>query len=311
MHGTWQHEADGFTETVVPRSAPRVRVDLKRFAASDRLATFIRRSLPKLRAHRGSRNRRLSNAASPRADSATLQCSQAELCQAREKNYVEGVYPNTRAALLCAVYQRGSWVGSDCRHRKLKSQSIAQIEQCQALVFWWEWHQTNHFIDAFWGRPGDFRRPAFKVSCSVGSSQAGAEAPPSSRQHPSTFSSAPVHRSWCRHCVASKGRSHATVPKEEGELLHTGLDSGFFRCEKAKTMFCCLIGVTFRFEFVQMSVFATSEAQNPAGTAARSTDRRQGSASPVEPAARSENWISPMLSAVGPIFCAYSHSFFV
>ena len=34
-----------------------------------------------------------------------------------------------------------------------------------------------------------------------------------------------VYRSWCRHCVASKGRAHA---QEEGELPEIGIDYGFF-----------------------------------------------------------------------------------
>jgi len=37
-----------------------------------------------------------------------------------------------------------------------------------------------------------------------------------------------VYRSWCRHCVAAKGRSHAHTSKEEGELPEVGVDYGFF-----------------------------------------------------------------------------------
>ena len=35
-------------------------------------------------------------------------------------------------------------------------------------------------------------------------------------------------RSWCRHCVASKGRAHAHSSREEGELPEIGIDYGFF-----------------------------------------------------------------------------------
>ena len=37
-----------------------------------------------------------------------------------------------------------------------------------------------------------------------------------------------VYRSWCRHCVASKGRAHAHSSREEGELPEIGIDYGFF-----------------------------------------------------------------------------------
>ena len=37
-----------------------------------------------------------------------------------------------------------------------------------------------------------------------------------------------VHRSWCRHCVASKGRAHAHSSREDGELPEIGIDYGFF-----------------------------------------------------------------------------------
>ena len=37
-----------------------------------------------------------------------------------------------------------------------------------------------------------------------------------------------VCRSWCRHCVASKGRAHAHTSPEEGELPEIGIDNGFF-----------------------------------------------------------------------------------
>ena len=37
-----------------------------------------------------------------------------------------------------------------------------------------------------------------------------------------------VYRSWCRQCVASKGRAHAHSSRVEGELLDIGIDYGFF-----------------------------------------------------------------------------------
>ena len=37
-----------------------------------------------------------------------------------------------------------------------------------------------------------------------------------------------VYRSWCRHCVASKGRAHAHASREDGELPEIGIDYGFF-----------------------------------------------------------------------------------
>ena len=44
-----------------------------------------------------------------------------------------------------------------------------------------------------------------------------------------------VYRSWCRHCVASKGRAHASKgrahaqsSREDGELLEIGINYGFF-----------------------------------------------------------------------------------
>ena len=36
-----------------------------------------------------------------------------------------------------------------------------------------------------------------------------------------------LYRSWCRHCVASKGRAHAHSSREEGELPQVGMDYGF------------------------------------------------------------------------------------
>ena len=36
-----------------------------------------------------------------------------------------------------------------------------------------------------------------------------------------------VYRSWCRHCVASKGRAHAHASRE-GKLPEIGIDYGFF-----------------------------------------------------------------------------------
>ena len=37
-----------------------------------------------------------------------------------------------------------------------------------------------------------------------------------------------VYRSWCRHCVASKGRTHARSSRDEGELPELAIDYGFF-----------------------------------------------------------------------------------
>ena len=37
-----------------------------------------------------------------------------------------------------------------------------------------------------------------------------------------------VYRSWCRHCVASRGRAQAHSSREEGELPEIGIDHGFF-----------------------------------------------------------------------------------
>ena len=49
-----------------------------------------------------------------------------------------------------------------------------------------------------------------------------------------------VYRSWCRHCVAAKGRSHAHLPKTEGELPEMGVDYGFFGrgAEEAMPILC-------------------------------------------------------------------------
>ena len=41
-----------------------------------------------------------------------------------------------------------------------------------------------------------------------------------------------VYRSWCCHCVASKGRAHAHSSREEGELPEIGIDNGFFGRDK-------------------------------------------------------------------------------
>ena len=41
-----------------------------------------------------------------------------------------------------------------------------------------------------------------------------------------------VYGSWCRHCVASKGRAHAHSSREEGELPEIGIDYGFFGRDK-------------------------------------------------------------------------------
>ena len=41
-----------------------------------------------------------------------------------------------------------------------------------------------------------------------------------------------VYRSWCPHCVPSKGRAHAHSSREEGELPEIGIDYGFFGRDK-------------------------------------------------------------------------------
>ena len=41
-----------------------------------------------------------------------------------------------------------------------------------------------------------------------------------------------VYRSWCRHCVASKGRAHVHSSREDGELPEIGIDYGFFGCDR-------------------------------------------------------------------------------
>ena len=41
-----------------------------------------------------------------------------------------------------------------------------------------------------------------------------------------------VYRSWCRHCVALKGRAHAHSSREEGVLLEIAIDYGFFDRDK-------------------------------------------------------------------------------
>ena len=63
-----------------------------------------------------------------------------------------------------------------------------------------------------------------------------------------------VYRSWCRHCVASKGRAHAHSSREEGELLEIGIDYGFFgrdkedvlpiSCVKCRNSSTCCVGAT-------------------------------------------------------------------
>ena len=49
-----------------------------------------------------------------------------------------------------------------------------------------------------------------------------------------------VYRSWCRHCVASKGRAHAHSSREEGELPEIGIDYGFFGRDREEVLpiFC-------------------------------------------------------------------------
>ena len=41
-----------------------------------------------------------------------------------------------------------------------------------------------------------------------------------------------VYRSWCRHCVASKGRAHVHSSREDGELPEIGIDYGFFGSDR-------------------------------------------------------------------------------
>ena len=41
-----------------------------------------------------------------------------------------------------------------------------------------------------------------------------------------------VYRSWCRHCVASKGRAHAHSSREDESLPEIGIDYGFFSRDK-------------------------------------------------------------------------------
>ena len=41
-----------------------------------------------------------------------------------------------------------------------------------------------------------------------------------------------MYRSWCRHCVASKGRAHAHSSREEEELPEIGIDYAFFGRDK-------------------------------------------------------------------------------
>ena len=55
---------------------------------------------------------------------------------------------------------------------------------------------------------------------------------PSARQIAEKLTGHAVYRSWCRHCVASKGRAHVHASREEGELPEIGIDYGFFGCDK-------------------------------------------------------------------------------
>ena len=56
---------------------------------------------------------------------------------------------------------------------------------------------------------------------------------PSARQMDDhEFTGHAVYRSWCRHCVASKGRAHAHSSREEGELPEMSIDYGFFGRDK-------------------------------------------------------------------------------
>ena len=45
-----------------------------------------------------------------------------------------------------------------------------------------------------------------------------------------------VYRSWCRHCVASKGRAHARSSREDGELPEIGIDYGLFGRDKVDVL---------------------------------------------------------------------------
>ena len=47
-----------------------------------------------------------------------------------------------------------------------------------------------------------------------------------------------VYRSWCRHCVASKGRAHAHSSREEGELPEISIDYGFFGRDSVANPVC-------------------------------------------------------------------------
>ena len=56
-----------------------------------------------------------------------------------------------------------------------------------------------------------------------------------------------VKRSWCRHCVASKGRAHAHSSREEGELPEIGIDYGFLLpilCVKCRNSSTGCVGAT-------------------------------------------------------------------
>ena len=55
-----------------------------------------------------------------------------------------------------------------------------------------------------------------------------------------------VYRSWCRHCVASKGRALAPSSREEGELLEIGIDYGFFGRDREDVLpILCLVSEQF------------------------------------------------------------------
>ena len=52
-----------------------------------------------------------------------------------------------------------------------------------------------------------------------------------------------VYRSWCRHCVASKGRAHAHSSREEGELPENGIELPIL-CVKCRNSSTGCLGAT-------------------------------------------------------------------
>ena len=59
-----------------------------------------------------------------------------------------------------------------------------------------------------------------------------------------------VYRSWCRHCVASKGRAHAHSSREEGELPEIGIDYGFFGRDKKRCVADLVCQVSEQFNWL-------------------------------------------------------------